>query len=176
MLLILHTGYDWNPRRELKVPNCSFQLLSSGLFMPGPENPMAYLLEFGLRKVERERPEIENDEKYRRLKAQLLQDAEGHFREIQATYATVLKTQCHCGGQLEPLDHEFARSQGSIQDSVIAKCKACGSKQAFQFPKEGFISEARSAIALRDYLQGAYGIDYAGMVMGELRGRSAQTA
>jgi len=143
--------------------------------MSSPENPMAYLLEFGLRKVERERPELANDEKYRDLKASLLQDAEGHFREIQATYATVLKTQCQCGGQLEPVDHEFGRAEGTIYDSVIARCKACGATQAFQFPKEGFISEAKSAMALRDYLQGAYGIDYADMVMGELRNRPGKT-
>ncbi len=139
--------------------------------MSSPENPMAYLLEYGLRKVERERPELSNDQKYHDLKAQLLREAEGHFREIQATYATVLKTQCHCGGQLEPMDHEFAKEGGTIYDSVIAKCKSCGQKQSFQFPKEGFISEARSAMALRDYLQRTYGIDYARLIMGELRNR-----
>jgi hypothetical protein len=137
--------------------------------MSGSENPMAYLLEFGLRKVERERPELNNDGTYLDLKAQLLREAEGHFHEIQATYATVLKTQCHCGGQLEPVDHEFGKEGGIIYDSVIAKCKACGETQSFQFPKEGFISEARSAMALRDYLQGTYGIDYARLIMGELR-------
>ena len=139
--------------------------------MSSPENPMAYLLEFGLRRVEREKPELTNDAKYRDLKAKLLQDAEGHFREIQAIYATVLKTQCHCGGQLEPVDHEFGKAEGTIYDSVVARCKACGETQSFQFPKEGFISEARSAMALRDYLQGTYGIDYANMVMNELRNR-----
>ena len=117
------------------------------------DNPMAYLLEVGLRKVERERPEMASDSKYAELKRQLLRDAEEHFREIQATYATVLKTQCHCGGQLEPVDHDFGRSGGVIYDSVIAKCRSCGSSQSFQFPKEGFISEARSALALREYLQ-----------------------
>src|SRR5437899_1672538 len=66
--------------------------------MATPENPMAYLLELSLRRIERERPEIANDQKYAELKGQLLQDADGHFREIQATYATVLKTQCNCGG------------------------------------------------------------------------------
>ena len=142
--------------------------------MSTSENPMAYLLEFGLRKVEQERPELHNDTQYLDLKAQLLREAEGHFREIQATYATVLKTQCHCGGQLEPMDHEFAKEGGTIYDSVIAKCKKCGRTQSFQFPKEGFISEARSAMALRDYLQGAYGIDYAGLIMNELRDRSTQ--
>ena len=139
--------------------------------MSSPENPMAYLLEFGLRRVEREKPELTNDAKYRDLKAKLLQDAEGHFREIQATYATVLKTQCHCGGRLEPVDHEFGKAEGTIYDSVVARCKACGETHSFQFPKQGFISEARSAMALRDYLQGTYGIDYANMVMNELRNR-----
>ena len=104
------------------------------------DNPMAYLLEVGLRKVERERPEMASDSKYAELKRQLLRDAEEHFREIQATYATVLKTQCHCGGQLEPVDHDFGRSGGVIYDSVIAKCRSCGSSQSFQFPKEGAIS------------------------------------
>ena len=134
-------------------------------------NPMAYLLEYGLRKIEKERPELSNDNRYLQLKADLLREAEGHFREIQATYATVLKTQCHCGGQLEPVDHDFGKSNGMIYDSVIAKCKACGTEQSFQFPKEGFISEARSAMALRDYLQGSYGIDYAGAVLGDMQGR-----
>ncbi len=143
--------------------------------MSGPENPMAYLLEFGLRKVERDRPELAGDATYRDLKARLLQDAEGHFREIQATYATVLKTPCHCGGQLEPVDHEFGKSGTTMYDSVIAKCKSCGSTQSFQFPKQGFLTEARSAMALRDYLQGTYGIDYAGVVMSELRNRPAGT-
>lgn len=137
---------------------------------------MAYLLEFGLRKVERERPELAKDAKYRDLKARLMQDAEGHFREIQATYATVLKTQCQCGGQLEPVDHQFGKVEGTIYDSVIAKCKACGATQAFQFPKEGFLSEARSAMALRDYLHGAYGIDYASLVMSELRNRPSRAS
>src|SRR6267143_3464091 len=59
--------------------------------MATPENPMAYLLAFGLRKIEQERPELANDQKYVELKGQLLQDADGHFREIQATYATVLE-------------------------------------------------------------------------------------
>ncbi len=137
---------------------------------------MAYLLEFGLRKVEKERPELTNDGRYLDLKAQLLREAQGHFREIQATYATVLKTQCQCGGQLEPVDHDFGKSGGVIYDSVVAKCKSCGSRQSFQFPKEGFISEARSAMALRDYLQGTYGIDYAGLVMSDIQNRSAKTA
>jgi len=68
--------------------------------MASSQNPMAYLLENGLRRVESERPELSNDSRYQELKEQLLRDAEGHFREIQATYATILKTQCHCGGQL----------------------------------------------------------------------------
>jgi hypothetical protein len=140
--------------------------------MATPENPMAYLLEFGLRKIEKERPELANDSKYVELKGQLLQDADGHFREIQATYATVLKTQCQCGGQLEPVDHDFGRSGGMIYDSVVAKCRSCGSTQSFQFPKEGFISEARSAMALRDYLQRTYGVDYAGVARSELQRRS----
>jgi hypothetical protein len=140
--------------------------------MASSSNPMAYLLEFGLRKVETERPELGNDSRYLELKERLLQDAEGHFREIQATYATILKTQCHCGGQLEPVDHDFGKSGGTIYDSVIAKCKSCGEAQAFQFPKEGFISEAKSAMALRDYLQGTYGIDYAGAVRSDLRNRA----
>ncbi len=140
--------------------------------MSSPENPMAYLLEFGLRRVERERPELQNDPRYQDLKSKLLQDAEGHFREIQATYATVLKTQCHCGGQLEPVDHEFGKEGGTIYDSVVARCKACGENQSFQFPKQGFLSEAKSAMALRDYLQGTYGIDYANMVMNELKNRA----
>ncbi len=144
--------------------------------MATPENPMAYLLEVGLRRVEKNRPELANDGRYLELKSQLLREAEGHFREIQATYATVLKTQCQCGGQLEPVDHDFGKSGGVIYDSVVAKCKACGSAQSFQFPKEGFISEARSAMALRDYLQGTYGIDYAGVVMNDLQSRSAKTA
>src|SRR6059036_3048304 len=129
--------------------------------MSSSDNPMAYLLEFGLRKVEKEKPELASDAKYVELKSQLLREAEGHFKEIQATYATVIKTLCHCGGQLEPVDHEFGKANGTIYDSVIAKCKKCGSKQSFQFPKHGFISEARSAMALRDYLLGSYGIDYA---------------
>ena len=137
---------------------------------------MAYLLEFGLRKVEKERPELSNDGRYLELKAHLLREAEGHFREIQATYATVLKTQCQCGGQLEPVDHDFGKTGGVIYDSVVAKCKACGSAQSFQFPKEGFISEARSAMALRDYLQGTYGIDYARLVMSDIQSRAAKTA
>src|SRR5712692_67056 len=143
--------------------------------MATAENPMAYLLEFGLRRVEKDRPELGNDGRYLELKAQLLREAEGHFREIQATYATVLKTQCQCGGQLEPVDHDFGKSGGIIYDSVIARCKLCGSTQSFQFPKDGFISEARSAMALRDYLQGTYGIDYAGVVMDDLQTRSAKT-
>jgi hypothetical protein len=141
--------------------------------MASVENPMAYLLAFGLKKVEDETPELASDAKYIELKGQLLQDAEGHFREIQATYATVLKTQCQCGGQLEPVDHDFGKSGGMIYDSVIAKCRACGSTQSFQFPKEGFISEARSAMALRDYLQQAYGVDYAVMALNDLQTRSA---
>jgi hypothetical protein len=142
--------------------------------MATPENPMAYLLESGLRKIEVERPELANDSKYLELKEQLLQDADGHFREIQATYATVLKTQCQCGGQLEPVDHDFGRSGGVIYDSVVAKCRSCGSTQSFQFPKEGFISEARSAMALRDYLQRTYGLDYAGAAMSDLQSRSVR--
>jgi RNase P subunit RPR2 len=139
--------------------------------MSSPDNPMAYLLEFGLRKVEKENPELNNDVKYVELKSQLLREAEGHFKEIQATYATVLKTPCHCGGPLEPVDHEFGKIEGTIYDSVVAKCKKCGSNQTFQFPKQGFISEARSAMALRDYLLSTYGLDYAGLVMSDLRNR-----
>ncbi|HZY47249.1 MAG TPA: hypothetical protein VFE96_05560 [Candidatus Bathyarchaeia archaeon] len=142
--------------------------------MASPDNPMAYLLEYGLRRVENERPELLNDSKYAELKEQLLRDAEGHFREIQATYATVLKTQCHCGGQLEPVDHDFGKSGGTIYDSVIARCKSCGQAQAFQFPKEGFISEARSAMALRDYLQATYAIDYANAVRSDLQNRGVR--
>ena len=142
--------------------------------MASSQNPMAYLLENGLRRVEGERPELANDSRYQELKEQLLRDAEGHFREIQATYATILKTQCHCGGQLEPVDHDFGKSGGTIYDSVIAKCKSCGESQAFQFPKEGFISEARSAMALRDYLQATYAIDYAGAVRNDLEGRAVR--
>jgi len=142
--------------------------------MAPSQNPMAYLLENGLRRVESERPELSNDSRYQELKEQLLQDAEGHFREIQATYATILKTQCHCGGQLEPVDHDFGKSGGTIYDSVIAKCKSCGEAQAFQFPKEGFISEARSAMALRDYLQATYAIDYAGAVRSDLESRAVR--
>ncbi len=132
---------------------------------------MAYLLEYGLRKVEKEKPELANDVKYVELKSQLLREADGHFKEIQATYATILKTPCHCGGELEPVDHEFGKADGTIYDSVIAKCRKCGSSQSFQFPKHGFISEARSAMALRDYLQGAYGIDYAWLAMNDLKSR-----
>src|SRR5438046_5388192 len=117
--------------------------------MASSANPMAYLLEYGLRRVETERPELGNDSKYLELKEQLLRDAEEHFREIQATYATVLKTQCHCGGQLEPVDHDFGRRGGGLYDSVIAKCRSCGSSQSFQFPQGGFISAVRSAVALR---------------------------
>ena len=141
--------------------------------MASVENPMAYLLAFGLKKIENERPELANDSKYLELKGQLLQDADGHFREIQATYATVLKTQCQCGGQLEPVQHDFGKSGGMIYDSVIAKCRACGTTQGFQFPKEGFISEARSAMALREYLQHTYGVDYVGMALNDLHSRSA---
>jgi len=36
--------------------------------MATPENPMAYLLEFSLHKIERERPEIAKDQKYGELK------------------------------------------------------------------------------------------------------------
>ena len=142
--------------------------------MASSQNPMAYLLENGLRRVENERPELSNDSRYLELKEQLLRDAEGHFREIQATYATILKTQCHCGGQLEPIDHDFGKAGGTIYDSVIAKCKSCGVAQAFQFPKEGFISEARSAMTLRDYLQATYGIDYAGAVRTDLESRAVR--
>jgi len=141
--------------------------------MASIENPMAYLLAFGLKKVENEKPELVNDSRYIQLKSQLLQDAEGHFREIQATYATVLKTECQCGGQLEPVDHDFGQTGGMIYDSVVARCKSCGSAQSFQFPKEGFIAEAKSAMALRDYLHGAYGIDYAVMALNDLQSRSA---
>ncbi len=130
---------------------------------------MAYLLEVGLRKVEKQKPEVANDVKYVELKSQLLREADEHFKEIQATWATVIKTLCHCGGQLEPVDHEFGKAAGTIYDSVIAKCKKCGAKQTFQFPKHGFISEARSAMALRDYLLGAYGIDYAWLAMNDLK-------
>jgi len=144
--------------------------------MSSADNPMAYLLEFGLKKVEKERPDLARDATYRGLKAKLMQDAEGHFREIQATYATVLKTQCQCGGQLEPVDHEFGKAEGTIYDSVIAKCRACGATQMFQFPKEGFLSEARSAMALRDYLHGTYGIDYASLVMSQLRNRPGKAS
>ncbi len=73
---------------------------------------------------------------------------------------------------MEPVDHDFGRSGGMIYDSVVAKCKSCGSTQSFQFPKEGFISEARSAMALRDYLQRTYGVDYAVVAMSELQNRS----
>jgi hypothetical protein len=142
--------------------------------MASSQNPMAYLLENGLRRVESERPELANDTRYQELKEQLLRDADGHFREIQATYATILKTQCHCGGQLEPVDHDFGKSGGTIYDSVIAKCKSCGEAQAFQFPKEGFISEARSAMALRDYLSAAYAIDYADAVRSDLQSRAVR--
>src|SRR3989442_7186425 len=107
--------------------------------MATPENPMAYLLEVGLRKIERERPEIANDQKYRELKGLLLQDADGHFREIQATYATVLKTQCHCGGPLEPVDHDFGRSGGIIYDSVVAKCRSFGAAPRFQVSQKRFL-------------------------------------
>src|SRR3989475_6853732 len=129
--------------------------------MASSANPMAYLLEYGLRKVESERPELGNDSRYLELKDQLLRDAEGHFREIQATYATVLKTQCHCGGQLEPVDHDFGMSGGTIYDSVIARCKSCGQAQAFQFPMEGFISEARSSMSLSYYIPTPYATEYA---------------
>src|SRR5437870_13843228 len=95
--------------------------------MATPENPMAYLLEFSLRKIERERPEIAKDQKYAELKGQLLQDADGHFREIQETYATVLKTQCHCGGPLEPVDHDIGRSGETTYDSDAANCRSIGS-------------------------------------------------
>ena len=142
--------------------------------MASSENPMAYLLEYGLRRIESERPELANDSRYLELKEQLLRDAEGHFREIQATYATVLKTKCQCGGELEPVDHDFGKSGGTIYDSVIARCKACGSTQAFQFPKEGFISEARSAMAIRDYLHSTYGIDYADAVRIDLNNRAVR--
>ncbi len=153
-----------------RVSNHFFPGLGSVIvIMSSSDNPMAYLLEFGLRKVEKEKPELSSDAKYVELKSQLLREAEGHFKEIQATYATVIKTLCHCGGQLEPVDHEFGKANGTIYDSVIAKCKKCGSKQSFQFPKHGFISEARSAMALRDYLLGNYGIDYAGLAMNDLR-------
>ena len=135
--------------------------------MASSQNPMAYLLENSLRRVESERPELANDSRYQELKEQLLRDAE-------ATYATILKTQCHCGGQLEPVDHDFGKSGGTIYDSVIAKCKSCGEAQAFQFPKEGFISEARSAMALRDYLQATYAIDYAGAVRSDLESRAVR--
>ncbi len=140
--------------------------------MAASENPMAYLLAFGLKKIESQNGELASDAKYHQLKDQLMTEAEGHFREIQATYATVLKTECQCGGQLEPIDHDFGKSGGVIYDSVIAKCKSCGTTQAFQFPKEGFISEARAAMALRDYLQRTYGIDYAVMALNDLQSRN----
>ena len=75
---------------------------------------------------------------------------------------------------MEPVDHDFGKSAGTIYDSVIAKCKSCGEAQAFQFPKEGFISEARSAMALRDYLQSTYAIDYAGAVRSDLQSRAVR--
>src|SRR5712692_9490556 len=115
--------------------------------MASSTNPMAYLLEYGLRRVESERPELGNDSRYLELKDQLLRDAEGH---------------------------DFGMSGGTIYDSVIAKCKSCGEAQAFQFPKEGFISEARSAMSLRDYLQTTYGIDYASAVKSDLQGRAVR--
>src|SRR2546426_11887493 len=105
--------------------------------MATSENPMAYLLELSLHKIERERPEIAKDQKYGELKGQLLQDADGHFREIQATYATVLKTQCHCGGPLEPVDHDFGRSGGMIYYSVVAKCRSCGATHNLPIPTRG---------------------------------------
>src|SRR5207245_10971485 len=114
--------------------------------MAAPDNPMAYLLEFGLRKVEQERPEVSNDSNYQELKAQLLRNAEGHFREISATYATILKTDCQCGGQLEPVDHEFGKSKGVIDDSVIARCKKWTVDQSFEFPQDGLISMDRSSM------------------------------
>src|SRR5438093_11098975 len=110
-----------------------------------------------------------SDSKYAELKRQLLRDAEEQFREIQATYATVLKTQCHCGGQLEPVDHDFGRSGGVIYDSVIAKCRSCGSSQRFQFPKQGVISEARSSWAVREYLQHTWWRGRAGMDVHDLQ-------
>src|SRR2546429_9954805 len=112
--------------------------------MATPDNPMAYLLEFSLRKIERERPEIAKDQKYAELKGQLLQDADGHFREIQATYATVLKTQCHCGGPLEPVDHDFGRSGGVVFDRVVGKSRAWGANQSFQVVKERVSFEAKA--------------------------------
>src|SRR5215472_17492498 len=148
--MVLSKGTDW----------CYFM---------ASENPMAYLLEQGLRRIEGERPELSNDSQYLELKQHLLQDAQGHFQEIQATYATILKTKCPCGSQLEPVDHDFGKSGSTIYDSVIARCRSCGQAQAFQFPKEGFISEARSAMALRDYLSATYGIDYAGAVQSDLQ-------
>src|SRR2546430_16242375 len=101
--------------------------------MATPDNPMAYLLEFSLRKIERERPEIAKDQKYAELKGQLLQDADGHFREIQATYATVLKTQCHCGGPLEPVDHDFGRSGGVVDVRGWRKMQPLRSIQSVLF-------------------------------------------
>src|SRR2546430_3671925 len=129
--------------------------------MATPENPMAYLLEFSLRKIERERPEIAKDQKYAELKGQLLQDADGHFREIQATYATVLKTQCHCGGPLEPVDHDFGRSGGVIFYWGGGKSRSCGATPRFQFSKGGFISEARAALGFWGYLVRAFCVGYA---------------
>ncbi len=135
---------------------------------------MAYLLERGLRRIESERPQLNNDSQYLELKRHLLQEAEGHFHEIQATYATILKTKCQCAGQLEPVDHDFGQSEGTIYDSVIARCQSCGQNQAFQFPKQGFISEARSAMALRDYLSATYGVDYAGTAQNDLQNRTVR--
>ncbi|HZD12870.1 MAG TPA: hypothetical protein VE177_05055 [Candidatus Binatus sp.] len=137
---------------------------------------MAYLLQSGLRRMEQERPEVSNDGKYQELKSQLLRNADGHFREISSTYATIVKTDCQCGGQLEPVDHEFGKSKGVIFDSVIARCKKCGEEQRFQFPKDGFISEARSAMALRDYLLKTYGIDYASVVQADQQHRQGVRA
>src|SRR2546428_3142531 len=110
--------------------------------MAAPENPMAYLLELSLRRIERERPEIANDQKYAELKGQLLQDADGHFREIQATYATVLKTQCHCGGPLEPVDHDFGRSGGMVYDRRGAEFRCFGLAHTLPFPNTGVYSAA----------------------------------
>src|SRR5438477_123125 len=66
----------------------------------------------------------------------------------------------------------LSKAAPKVGHGVIAKCKSCGQAQAFQFPKEGFISEARSAMSLRDYLQTTYGIDYASAVKSDLQSRA----
>src|SRR2546422_1001162 len=104
--------------------------------MASSQNPMAYLLENGLRRVESERPELSNDSRYLELKERLLRDAEGHFREIQATYATILKPKLNCGGKLEPVAHSLGKSGGTIYNSFTPKCKPGGEAQVFHFPKK----------------------------------------